>query len=113
MVRMFPDGDTIDGRVMVHHNNIVRRQVNVKLTAPEAVFLGFPQRSDGILRIPRLFTLPETPVRTDFNFFLIFQIPRHYARRESRNAQRGAAIRDKRQHERGARVISILGPISH
>ena len=51
---------------MVHHYNIIRGKVHIEFTTPETVLLGRAQRSNGILRIPRLLTLPVSPVGTDF-----------------------------------------------
>ena len=61
-IGVVPDQDSVAGVVVVHDDDIVRREVDVELAAPEAGFLGHPQRGDGVPGEPGFFTVPVAPV---------------------------------------------------
>ena len=53
----------LDMRIVMHHDDIISSKMNVEFAAPQVIFLGRAERSDGILRMGSLVAVPESAVR--------------------------------------------------
>ncbi len=49
-------------RIVMHHDDIISSKMNVEFAAPQVIFLGRAERSDGILRMGSLVAVPESAV---------------------------------------------------
>ena len=97
-IGVVPDHDAFAGVVVVDDHDVVRRQVDVELTSPEAHFLGHPQRGDGVPGEPGFFTVPVAPVGHDGGLSVL-QDRRESARRRGLRVPAGNERREGRGYE--------------